>query len=164
VKNYNILFNTVININQIKWSWFRFLDPLINGKYPKTMQDIVKDRLPSFTPEQAKLVKGSSDCFGINQYTTYYISDKQTPQQAPTSYLSDWSVQYNCELPTYFSRSMWFYMCHCSFWRPHHLIPSRWTLQFKEMAYRLDSWYKLFLLTTLNPSFFYWCTRLASAK
>ncbi|RLN19617.1 uncharacterized protein C2845_PM02G01440 [Panicum miliaceum] len=72
-----------------------FLDPLINGKYPKTMQDIVKDRLPSFTPEQAKLVKGSSDYFGINQYTTYYISDKQTPQQAPTSYSSDWSVQYN---------------------------------------------------------------------
>jgi len=59
------------------------------------MQDIVKDRLPSFTPEQAKLVKGSSDYFGINQYTTYYISDKQTPQQAATSYSSDWSVQYN---------------------------------------------------------------------
>jgi len=72
-----------------------FLDPLINGNYPKTMQDIVKDRLPSFTPEQAKLVKGSSDYFGINQYTTYYISDKQTPQQAATSYSSDWSVQYN---------------------------------------------------------------------
>ncbi|RLN43061.1 beta-glucosidase 8-like [Panicum miliaceum] len=72
-----------------------FLDPLINGKYPKTMQDIVKDRLPSFTAEQAKLVKGSSDYFGINQYTTYYISDKQTPQQAATSYSSDWSVQYN---------------------------------------------------------------------
>jgi len=66
------------------------------------MQDIVKDRLPSFTPEQAKLVKGSSDYYGINQYTTYYISDKQTPQQAATSYSSDWSVQYNCELPTYF--------------------------------------------------------------
>ena len=49
------------------------------------MQDIVKDRLPSFTPEQAKLVKGSSDYYGINQYTTYYISDKQTPQQAATS-------------------------------------------------------------------------------
>jgi len=59
------------------------------------MQDIVKDRLPSFTPEQAKLVKGSSDYYGINQYTTYYISDKQTPQQAATSYSSDWSVQYN---------------------------------------------------------------------
>ncbi|CAL4918591.1 unnamed protein product [Urochloa decumbens] len=72
-----------------------FMDPLINGQYPKTMQDIVKDRLPSFTPEQSKLVKGSSDCFGINQYTTYYISDQQTPQQAAESYSSDWDVQYN---------------------------------------------------------------------
>lgn len=58
------------------------------------MQDIVKDRLPSFTPEQAKLVKGSSDYFGINQYTTYYIADQQTPPQGPPSYSSDWGVQY----------------------------------------------------------------------
>ncbi|XP_066371080.1 beta-glucosidase 8-like [Miscanthus floridulus] len=74
-----------------------FLDPLINGQYPKTMQDIVKDRLPSFTPEQAKLVKGSSDYFGINQYTTYYISNEQTTQQGPPSYSSDWGIQYNFE-------------------------------------------------------------------
>ncbi|GJM96337.1 hypothetical protein PR202_ga13161 [Eleusine coracana subsp. coracana] len=72
-----------------------FLDPLINGHYPKVMQDIVKDRLPSFTPEQAKLIKGSSDYFGINQYTTNYISNQQTRQQTPTSYSSDWGVQYN---------------------------------------------------------------------
>lgn len=71
-----------------------FLDPLINGQYPTIMQDIVKDRLPSFTPEQAKLVKGSSDYFGINQYTTYYIADQQTPPQGPPSYSSDWGVQY----------------------------------------------------------------------
>ncbi|XP_062212153.1 beta-glucosidase 8-like [Phragmites australis] len=72
-----------------------FLDPLINGQYPKTMQDIVKDRLPSFTPEQAKLVKGSADYFGINQYTAYYMSDEQSPQQAPTSYGADWGVSFN---------------------------------------------------------------------
>lgn len=71
------------------------------------MQDIVKDRLPSFTPEQAKLVKGSSDYFGINQYTTNYISDAQTTQQAPPSYSSDWGVQYNCELTTCDSGSIW---------------------------------------------------------
>jgi beta-glucosidase/6-phospho-beta-glucosidase/beta-galactosidase len=82
------------------------MDPLINGQYPKTMQDIVKDRLPSFTPEQAKLVKGSSDCFGINQYTTYYISDQQTPQQGTPSYSSDWGVQYNCEFTNLLSDSL----------------------------------------------------------
>jgi beta-glucosidase len=87
------------------------MDPLINGQYPKTMQDIVKDRLPSFTPEQAKLVKGSSDCFGINQYTTYYISDQQTPQQGTPSYSSDWGVQYNCEFTNLLSDSL----CHCHY-------------------------------------------------
>ncbi|KAG8062256.1 hypothetical protein GUJ93_ZPchr0003g18652 [Zizania palustris] len=46
-----------------------FLDPLINGQYPKVMQDIVKERLPAFSPEQAKL-------------------------QAPTSYSSDWHVSF----------------------------------------------------------------------
>ncbi|XP_006650460.1 beta-glucosidase 8 isoform X2 [Oryza brachyantha] len=71
-----------------------FLDPLINGQYPKNMRDIVKERLPTFTPEQAKLVKGSADYFGINQYTASYMSDQPAPQQAPTSYSSDWHVSF----------------------------------------------------------------------
>uniref|UniRef100_A0ACD5X3A3 Uncharacterized protein n=1 Tax=Avena sativa TaxID=4498 RepID=A0ACD5X3A3_AVESA len=71
-----------------------FLDPLINGQYPKTMQDIVKERLPSFTPEQSKLVKGSADYFGINQYTATYMTNNPALQQTPTSYSSDWHVQY----------------------------------------------------------------------
>ncbi|KAL5211104.1 hypothetical protein ABZP36_006727 [Zizania latifolia] len=71
-----------------------FLDPLINGHYPKVMQDIVKERLPTFTPEQAKLVKGSADYFGINQYTASYMADQPTTQQAPTSYSSDWHVSF----------------------------------------------------------------------
>jgi beta-glucosidase/6-phospho-beta-glucosidase/beta-galactosidase len=77
---------------------FRFLDPLLNGQYPKTMQDIVKERLPSFTPEQSKLVKGSVDYIGINQYTATYMADNPSLQQTPTSYSSDWHVQYICEL------------------------------------------------------------------
>ncbi|KAF8733779.1 hypothetical protein HU200_014626 [Digitaria exilis] len=71
-----------------------FLDPLINGQYPKTMQDIVKDRLPSFTPEQAKFVKGSADFIGINQYTASYVKGQKLLQQSPTSYSADWQVQY----------------------------------------------------------------------
>uniref|UniRef100_A0A0E0P047 beta-glucosidase n=1 Tax=Oryza rufipogon TaxID=4529 RepID=A0A0E0P047_ORYRU len=71
-----------------------FLDPLINGQYPKNMRDIVKERLPTFTPEQAKLVKGSADYFGINQYTANYMADQPAPQQAATSYSSDWHVSF----------------------------------------------------------------------
>ncbi|CAD6206311.1 unnamed protein product [Miscanthus lutarioriparius] len=74
-----------------------FVDPLINGHYPQTMQDIVKERLPKFTPEQAKLVKGSADYIGINQYTASYIKGQKLLQQKPTSYSADWQVQYALE-------------------------------------------------------------------
>ncbi|KAL6637072.1 hypothetical protein ACP70R_024644 [Stipagrostis hirtigluma subsp. patula] len=70
-----------------------FVDPLINGRYPQTMQDIVKERLPKFTPEQAKLVKGSADYIGINQYTARYIKGQKFLQRTPTTYLADWEVQ-----------------------------------------------------------------------
>ena len=75
----------------------RFVDPLINGHYPLIMQDLVKERLPKFTPEQAKLVKGSADYIGINQYTASYMKGQKLLQQTPTSYSADWQVQYVCE-------------------------------------------------------------------
>ncbi|TVU45485.1 hypothetical protein EJB05_04974, partial [Eragrostis curvula] len=71
-----------------------FVDPLINGHYPQIMQDLVKERLPKFTPEQAKLVKGSADYIGINQYTASYMKGQKLLQQTPTSYSNDWQVQY----------------------------------------------------------------------
>ncbi|KAL6909524.1 hypothetical protein ACP4OV_001805 [Aristida adscensionis] len=71
-----------------------FVDPLINGHYPEIMQEIVKERLPKFTPEQAYLVKGSADYIGINQYTASYITGQKVLQQKPTSYSADWQVQY----------------------------------------------------------------------
>jgi hypothetical protein len=122
------------------------------------MQDIVKDRLPSFTPEQAKLVKGSSDYFGINQYTTYYISNQQTPQQTPTSYSSDWSVSYSCELPIYVSTDFIdssatiVHTVAKLFYRSYTTITEDiiiylfylGILQFNGMVYKLDNWYKLF--------------------
>ncbi|KAG2546599.1 hypothetical protein PVAP13_9KG034800 [Panicum virgatum] len=58
------------------------------------MQDLVKERLPRFTPEQAKLVKGSADYIGINQYTASYMKGQKLLQQTPTSYSDDWQVQY----------------------------------------------------------------------
>ena len=58
------------------------------------MQDIVKERLPKFTPEQAKLVKGSADYIGINEYTASYMKGQKLVQQTPSSYSADWQVQY----------------------------------------------------------------------
>ncbi|KAM0908683.1 hypothetical protein ACQ4PT_015274 [Festuca glaucescens] len=78
---------------QVGW----FMDPIINGQYPQTMQDIVKERLPRFTPDQVKLVKGSSDYIGINQYTAIYMTKEKLVNQTPISYSDDWQVHYNYE-------------------------------------------------------------------
>ena len=38
-----------------------FADPIYLGKYPDLMVKILGDRLPKFTDDEIKLVKGSSD-------------------------------------------------------------------------------------------------------
>ncbi|GAB2229797.1 hypothetical protein Droror1_Dr00014053 [Drosera rotundifolia] len=68
-----------------------FIHPIVYGQYPLTMQEIVGNRLPKFTEEEKKIVKGSIDFVGINQYTTYYMYD-QAPKTKPKaySYQQDW--------------------------------------------------------------------------
>ena len=58
--------------NEFKISWFA--DPLMLGEYPSVMRVNVGERLPQFTSEQTKLVKGSWDVFYINHYTSMYYS------------------------------------------------------------------------------------------
>ncbi|VAH78347.1 unnamed protein product [Triticum turgidum subsp. durum] len=74
-----------------------FLDPLINGQYPQIMQDLVKERLPRFTPDEAKVVKGSADWIGVNQYTTEFVKGQKLVLQRPTSYSADLQVTYSFE-------------------------------------------------------------------
>ena len=50
----------------------RILEPLFYGHYPQTMKEIVGNRLPNFTKEERKLVKGSTDFIGINYYNSHY--------------------------------------------------------------------------------------------
>ncbi|XP_010257514.1 PREDICTED: beta-glucosidase 44-like isoform X2 [Nelumbo nucifera] len=61
-----------------------FLHPIVYGEYPKTMQNTVGKRLPKFTKENIKMVKGSIDFLGINQYTAHYAyALHQTKKHAP---------------------------------------------------------------------------------
>ncbi|KAH9763612.1 Beta-glucosidase 44 [Citrus sinensis] len=66
-----------------------FIHPIVYGEYPKTMQNIVGNRLPKFTKEEVKMVKGSIDFVGINQYTAYYMYDPhlKKPKQANSYWL-----------------------------------------------------------------------------
>lgn len=53
-------------------SWFA--DPIYKGDYPKVMKERLGDRLPEFTETEKEMIKGSSDFFGLNHYTTMYAS------------------------------------------------------------------------------------------
>lgn len=58
-------------------SWFA--DPIYFGKYPDSMVEQLGDRLPSFTPEEAQLLRGSNDYFGFNHFCAHYIKHRITP-------------------------------------------------------------------------------------
>nr|XP_043635467.1 beta-glucosidase 13-like [Erigeron canadensis] len=52
-----------------------FMKPLFSGKYPDSMIENVTDgRLPKFTKEQSKLLKGSYDFLGLNYYVSQYAT------------------------------------------------------------------------------------------
>ncbi|KAH0975367.1 hypothetical protein GBA52_017266 [Prunus armeniaca] len=53
-----------------------FMDPLVFGEYPKSMRELVKERLPKFTEEEKVMVKGSLDFLAINYYASSYAKNK----------------------------------------------------------------------------------------
>ncbi|KAJ6947882.1 linamarase family protein 1 [Populus alba x Populus x berolinensis] len=65
-----------------------FMDPITNGDYPRNMHDFVGGRLPKFTAEESKMLKGSYDFIGINYYTTYYAQNIDANYQS-VGFMSD---------------------------------------------------------------------------
>ncbi|KAK6067910.1 beta-glucosidase [Seiridium cupressi] len=58
---------------EIAW----FADPLYKtGDYPASMRAQLGDRLPKFTPEESKLVLGSSEAYGMNSYTAFFVKHR----------------------------------------------------------------------------------------
>jgi len=58
---------------EIAW----FADPLYrSGDYPASMRKQLGDRLPTFTEEEKKLVRGSSEFYGMNSYTAFYVQNR----------------------------------------------------------------------------------------
>ncbi|TDL27833.1 glycoside hydrolase family 1 protein [Rickenella mellea] len=50
-----------------------FADPVYLGFYPEHMKKMLGERMPEFTAEEWTVVKGSSDFYGMNTYTTNLI-------------------------------------------------------------------------------------------
>lgn len=84
----------LVNVSDL----LRFLHPIVYGEYPRTVQEIVGNRLPKFTKEEVKMVKGSIDFVGINQYTTYYMYDPHQRKAKVPGYQQDWNAGFACEL------------------------------------------------------------------
>ncbi|CAI9761181.1 unnamed protein product [Fraxinus pennsylvanica] len=61
------------------------------------MRKLVGDRLPQFTQEQAKLVKGSNDFLDINYYTTTYASNSPSEPGTSPSYANDQDIAVSSE-------------------------------------------------------------------
>ncbi|CAN1286122.1 Beta-glucosidase 17 [Linum perenne] len=52
-----------------------FANPITYGEYPKSMLRLVGKRLPRFTEEEKKMMKGSYDFLAVNYYTTQYAEE-----------------------------------------------------------------------------------------
>ncbi|KAF3432481.1 hypothetical protein FNV43_RR27221 [Rhamnella rubrinervis] len=60
---------------QLGW----FAEPLVFGDYPKSMRELVKERLPTFSEDDKRMVKGAFDYLGINYYVTQYGQNMRKP-------------------------------------------------------------------------------------
>jgi beta-glucosidase len=64
---------------EFQCAWF--YDPIYFGDYPASMRTSIGARLPTFTPEQKKMVQGSSDFFGLNHYSSRYVRNGLSPNE-----------------------------------------------------------------------------------
>ena len=63
-----------------------FADPVYLGDYPAIMKERLGNRLPTFTAAEKILLKGSSDFFGLNHYTTMYAADATNNKEQGSVY------------------------------------------------------------------------------
>ncbi|XP_043814486.1 beta-glucosidase 17 isoform X3 [Manihot esculenta] len=65
------------------------LHPLTYGDYPKSMKSLVGNRLPKFSEEQSKMIKGSIEFVGVNYYTARYVDSSTSSANLNLSYTTD---------------------------------------------------------------------------
>ncbi|KAG5716218.1 Beta-glucosidase 1A [Termitomyces sp. T112] len=57
-----------------------FADPIYKGHYPASLVSSLGDRLPKFTSDEIAVVKGSSEFFGLNNYTSNLVQPGGTDE------------------------------------------------------------------------------------
>lgn len=66
-----------------------FANPVYFGEYPKCMREEIGDRLPKFSAEESDMLKGSSDFFGLNHYSTHYTTGIRVKDEDTVSLAND---------------------------------------------------------------------------
>mmetsp|Transcript_11599 Transcript_11599/g.35863 ORF Transcript_11599/g.35863 Transcript_11599/m.35863 type:complete len:573 (+) Transcript_11599:23-1741(+) len=75
----------------LDWQLGWFAEPIYRGQYPSSMRMRCRERLPTFTEAEQKLVKGSADFFGLNHYSSDYVA--ADPKQRSNGYFDDQEVK-----------------------------------------------------------------------
>mmetsp|Transcript_89355 Transcript_89355/g.208005 ORF Transcript_89355/g.208005 Transcript_89355/m.208005 type:complete len:678 (+) Transcript_89355:42-2075(+) len=76
----------------LDWQFSWFADPFYKGHYPETMRRRCGDRLPTFTEDERKYVKGTLDFLGLNHYSSDYVSAKERSADHSGGYFVDQEV------------------------------------------------------------------------
>ncbi|KAI5599505.1 hypothetical protein BDE02_02G200600 [Populus trichocarpa] len=71
-----------------------YMDPLTKGDYPQNMHDYVGGRLPRFSEEESKMLRGSYDFIGVNYYTTYYAQNVEDVNYKTIGFMEDARVNW----------------------------------------------------------------------
>ncbi|RSH93036.1 hypothetical protein EHS25_007389 [Saitozyma podzolica] len=58
-----------------------FADPIYHGKYPEQIVRDLGDRLPALTDEDVCLIKGSTDNFCLNTYSSVFVTGQSIPRE-----------------------------------------------------------------------------------
>ncbi|KAI4345299.1 hypothetical protein L6164_012435 [Bauhinia variegata] len=70
-----------------------FLQPLITGDCPDSMEALVADRLPPISDEQKEKLIGSYDFIGLNYYMAQFAADMPVIR-TPSSFITDPHVEF----------------------------------------------------------------------
>ncbi|KAJ3079452.1 hypothetical protein HK102_003774 [Quaeritorhiza haematococci] len=95
-----------------------FADPIYLGDYPQGLKTRIGGAMPQFTDQEKALLKGSTDFFGLNFYTGYYVTG--TPENPQPVYSRD-GVAIGEQ-----AQSSWLYVVPWSFRRILNYIADRY--------------------------------------
>lgn len=71
-------------------------DPIYFGDYPASMRSRLGARLPTFTPEQQRLLMNSTDFFALQHYSTLMVAERPADQELPpNNFYSDEAVAFH---------------------------------------------------------------------